>query len=145
MTVEEFKINEETGLPELPENHFWRVSGYRTRQGYWDPRPDEEGPCVYLVRRYTHKRSIPKPVGALREFLNSLFNIKPERIEFEEVVEVNVEFELIKLLNSDVPVKFEEITPERIKAACIRLLHREEARKRAENLLGYYPPKKLEN
>lgn len=145
MTSEEFKIDKETGLPEVPDNHFWRVSSYRTYHDFFNTRPDEEGPCVILVRRDKIKRSFPKPVGVFGEFLNSIFNIKTEKIEIEEETEVNVEFELIKHPKSNKVIKFEEITSEGIKAACIRLLQRVESRKRAEDLLGDYPPKKLEN
>ena len=145
MDPESFTLDQSTGLPEIPEDCFWRVSGYRVRQGFYDPRPDEEGPCVFLIRKVKYALTKPKEVGVIREFFNSLFSIKEQRVEYEEEVEHIVDFEIIRYTNTGEAVHYVDITEERILAACMIILRREELRKKANALVGDYPPKKLEN
>ena len=133
MDPESFTLDQSTGLPELPEDCFWRVSGYR------------EGPCVILIRKVKYALTKPKEVGVIREFFNSLFLIKEQRVEYEEEVEHFVDFEIIRYTNTGEAVHYVDITEERILAACMIILRREELRKKANALVGDYPPKKLEN
>lgn len=123
-----FEIDEETGLPVLPEGQFWSV-----REMGW------HGIQVALMTRM--KYDYPGE----RSFWDIIFFRKvPNQSRMEDI---RIDSRILQVDDIDGErknLKLSEITPEIIRNTAIRILDNRAKIRAAHNLLGDYPPKKLE-
>ena len=134
------EIDQTTGLPQAPDNMWWRVAPEHSYRPFHDfERSLPTGPNVKLMSRQLLMPTVDLP----RTFLDSLLgrrrtSIRTKDYDYLEAMEFirNSEGEYIDRL---------DITPDLIIKTCESILERVQKKIEANKYLGDYPPNKLEN
>lgn len=133
------QISNLTGLPELPENHFWRIWSTSEDIYGWH-RFVESGVYVEIVEFTSY-------VSSRKEWVVWPFykrTIEMEGQQQQRLVSAAIRIPIAKGSIERRNADLEEVTEELILETAIEVYEKWSKKKAAASLLGDYPPKKIE-